>query len=376
MLLPTKNMNTISLYNYYSKALGYRKHSALKIRVKPRQALASVNTKLIEQQQRPQTQIEHRAPENVEKYFIAENQENQEEKMRREETTLTILNKEGFRPSTVKKRNNKVAYTDTKMDTGVKSSNNYIDSKKLLRTKTDPISSHHRNLEPDVFITELNNPLDGINNKTQLTRSLSNLLVAKINKSDPNLDELSQSLLIKNLSDEEFLKILQEYRKSKLLNLEALNKSISKNSSSTTPIISPRTTTTTTTTSATSVINLESQFVQFSSSLNSNSNRSNRTSKARGGDTMNQKASNYYMNYLNNKILDRNSKIFVERFLSTAKKLNDANSKEQLLLDKQRQTKHNSAYVLERNKNNSSNNSNVDKLESMIKVSNFPTFAN
>jgi hypothetical protein len=44
--------NSLSMANVYSDEIGFVKHSAFKIKVRPRQALATVNVKLMEQQQR------------------------------------------------------------------------------------------------------------------------------------------------------------------------------------------------------------------------------------------------------------------------------------------------------------------------------------
>lgn len=114
MLVPnhteTYNMNTISLTNYYPDQIGYRQHSAFKIRVKPRQALASVNTKLMEQYQRPNTKASLHQ-ENIQ-YNTADDYDedktvvNVQKDEAYEQTAheLILLNTQAFRPSTVRKK--------------------------------------------------------------------------------------------------------------------------------------------------------------------------------------------------------------------------------------------------------------------------------
>lgn len=118
MLLPNKNLDTITLFNYYSTALDYRQHSALKIRVKPRQALASVNTKLLEQ--RASRTEQHRAtPPPIyilgdEKRLASnfsrlssgrgERENSAVARKKQDESAVIMLGKDGFRPSTVKRQ--------------------------------------------------------------------------------------------------------------------------------------------------------------------------------------------------------------------------------------------------------------------------------
>lgn len=111
MLLTTaKNVDTLTLLNYYSTEMGYRQHSAFRVRVKPRQAMANINTKLIEQKT-----YQHQQPVSSESQSRSLHAqvdaaaapvhliEDEKNVISEEEKRLLMLNKDGFRPSTVKK---------------------------------------------------------------------------------------------------------------------------------------------------------------------------------------------------------------------------------------------------------------------------------
>ena len=110
-----QNLNTLSLSKYFHDSIDYRKHSALKIRVKPRQALASVNIKLMEQ--RPKTSVYkpnvsyalRSSSNNCEDMNLDEYYEKALSAMTKDELISGIepsgTGKDAFRPSTVRRRN-------------------------------------------------------------------------------------------------------------------------------------------------------------------------------------------------------------------------------------------------------------------------------
>ena len=109
-----QSLNTLSLSKGFQDSIDYRKHSALKIRVKPRQALASVNIKLMEQ--RPKTSTNkpnvsyalRSSSNNCEDINLDEYYEKALSAMTREELMSGIehvgVGKDAFRPSTVKRK--------------------------------------------------------------------------------------------------------------------------------------------------------------------------------------------------------------------------------------------------------------------------------
>ena len=118
------NLNTLSLTKNFQDSIDYRKHSALKIRVKPRQALASVNIKLMEQ--RPKTAVYkpnvsyalRSCSNNCEDVNMDDYYEKALSALAKEElingADLLGSGKDAFRPSTVRRRVNK---TSTESDT-------------------------------------------------------------------------------------------------------------------------------------------------------------------------------------------------------------------------------------------------------------------
>lgn len=116
--------------------------------------------------------------------------------------------------------------------------------------------------------------------------------------------ESIQNLLMKNLTDQEFISVLKEYRKTKRLNLNTISQSVQNTNnitpvpeineelnSSPPPLNSPRTVATT------STINLESQFLDCCSSSSAN-----RLNTAQSRTKLNYP--NYYVNYVNTKMVD------------------------------------------------------------------------
>lgn len=113
----SSNLKTLSLSNYFTETIDYRKHTALKIKVKPRQALASVNIKLLEQQNSSKPNTNRSKSSKNERYIVTNDEEDSDRiitttpsLIQKDESSNNVqdylsANKDAFRPSTVKKRN-------------------------------------------------------------------------------------------------------------------------------------------------------------------------------------------------------------------------------------------------------------------------------
>lgn len=327
MFIPTKNINTISLYNYYSEALGYRKHSALKIRVKPRQALASVNIKLMEQQQRSRTGSSFiRTDEELANAQMKPVSSSREEMMASQTTPtnnstasnddMVQMNSTAFRPSTVKKRiaakqqptNGDIQFIRTKSSFQLVDTTSSSSHLKKQNSTPSP-SSSLQSKESDIDYVKIRR------NKTDLhgMDDFSKLIKPKEMQPSTSTNDITDcDVYIKNLNEQQFLTFLREYRKSaNVINLDKLNKlnlnlnstdnqqqqqqQTSVNSSQNDTLASSRTPSPRSVTASTSIINLATTFATAPGKNKSNSIPSH-------------KSSNYYLNYLNNRMQVKNAK--------------------------------------------------------------------
>lgn len=348
--------------------LGYRKHSAFKVNLRPRLPLATVNTKLMEQQ-RPNTK-----ESNLQEFVIEDDSDRNSNTFNDAENYIDslIANKHRFRPSTVLRRN-KIAEDRSGLPSSRSSSSKsislynrnknvsiypditkslspvVINRKEIKIFKSDQLGPHRQKTqivkenidsetrykessESDIMSpktktdvtnlsngTNLNNSktkldlfkeiYENIHNKERLNHFKQNYHSKKYSLDNMNLGGENIDLMIKNLNEEEFVNLLKEYRKTQELNVNSV---ISKNGNNENQKINSNLR------SSAKIINLKGEFERCSTFANiySHSNR-----RFPPGRKKNQFISNnnekflinanrlpdYFVNYLNNKILVRTS---------------------------------------------------------------------
>ncbi|RMZ99884.1 hypothetical protein BpHYR1_018860 [Brachionus plicatilis] len=347
--------------------LGFRKHSAFRVNLKPRQPLVSVNTKLMEQQ-RPNTK-----ESNLNEFVIEDDSDRNSNTFNEAENYIDslIANKHRFRPSTVLRRTklgddrsglpssrssssksislynrnkNTILYPEitksvspviinrkeikgSKMDQFVSqrqktqvTKENFDSEVKLKetsesdflspKTKTDitalsnGTNFYHSKSKIDLFKEIYGN----LTNKERKNQVKTGFRTKRYLLEDMNLNEENTELLIKNLSEEEFVNLLKEYRKTHELNLNTVvpknkndNEKFNASSKSTAKIINLKGEFERCSTYSNIYTHSSNKFPLFGKKrqLNSNQNESFLINGSRLPD--------YFVNYLNNKILVRKS---------------------------------------------------------------------
>ncbi|CAF0756666.1 unnamed protein product [Brachionus calyciflorus] len=375
MLIPntteTYSMTKISLNNQ-PVDIGFRKHSAFKINVKPRQALVTVNTKLMEQQ-RPNTKVSYSHE------FIIEDDSDKNSNTHQDDSEnyveSSVANKYSFRPSAVLKKNklyedrmplNSSRTSSSKSITLYnrnKNTNVYPDitnsitpillnRREVKNTKSDsPRSTKNKNVfilnddrnenSNDIKIKETSEPnllspktrteisssnsntqniqyqpktksdlfkeiYEDLQNKSKNDRSKSNVRNKPyLPDNHEDLNEEKVDLIIKNLNEEEFVNLLKEYRKTRSFNLNTLLNKVEKaqNENLTNSALK----------STTKIINLKAEFENSSNLTNFYTHSNTRfpsVSPSRNlnkSEIENKRIPEYFVNYLNNKILLKSS---------------------------------------------------------------------
>jgi hypothetical protein len=194
-----QSINTLSLSKYFQDSIDYRTHSALKIRVKPRQALASVNIKLMEQ--RPKTSTNkpnvsyalRSSSNNCEDINLDDYYDKALSAMTREELMAGIehlgVGKDAFRPSTVKRK--------------IKSSTSDDSTIQLANTLNQEKPSSSKAVSFDKNATQVFNDKRILNNLKKMSQQPLDTINIKIrrNKTEMNLAPLRPTS-IKNLTNE------------------------------------------------------------------------------------------------------------------------------------------------------------------------------
>lgn len=181
-----QSVNTLSLSKGFQDSIEYRNHSALKIRVKPRQSLASVNIKLMEQRpktssNRPNVSYALRSSSNnCEDINLDDYYDKALSAMTREELISGVehlgVGKDAFRPSTVK-RKFKSPNEDATLKTAPTSAN-IITQEKTNVSKTVSFDKNATQVFNDKRIlnnlNKMSQPFDTINikirrNKTEMS---------------------------------------------------------------------------------------------------------------------------------------------------------------------------------------------------------------
>lgn len=417
-----------------SSDLGFRKHSAFKVNLRPRIPLAYVNTKLMEQQ-RPNTK-----ESNLNEFAIEDDSDRNSNTFNEAENYIEslIASKHRFRPSTVLKKNkfheersalhnsrssssksislynrnkNISFYPEitkslspvllNRKETKSFKNDQFFISRKKSQVCKENLESEDKLKEPselDLLSPKTKTDITSFSNGTNLNHSKSKLdLFKEIYENIQNKDKKSQlkssfkskryslenihfnddnlELLIKNLNEEEFIDILKEYRKTQEINLDAVISKHKKNNEKF-DLKSK---------SSTKIINLKGEFEQCSTFSNFYTRSSSKFPILKKNQFISSQNENYLINqnrlpdyfikYLNNKVLIRTP----SQNYFTSKNSDSSNDQYSKKLDK---TEIKNDYEITQAISEPSpsiqqdDNTDCQKFPQQLKILNIPTTAN
>lgn len=434
MLIPSTNESQpkISLSNQRSD-FGFRKHSAFKVNLRPRLPLAYVNTKLMEQQ-RPNTK-----ESNLHEFAIEDDSDRNSNTFNEAESYIEslIATKHRFRPSTVLKKNKfsedrsglPSSRSSSSKSISLYNRNKNITFYQEISKSLSPVIMNRKeikNFQNDHYLvgrkksqlckevlenedqlkessvsdllspktkTELTSFSNGTNcskskldlfkeiyehvqNKDKKNQFESRFQSKRYSLENMNLNDDKLESLIKNLNEEEFMSLLKDYRKTQEINLDSVMSKFKKNTEKFK--LNSK--------SSAKIINLKGEFEPCSTFSNIYTRSGNKfpvlekknqfISRQNSNYLINQnRLPNYFINYLNNKILIRAPS---QSYLSN-KNVDSSNNRYSNDLDKTEiKNDYDITQTISEPSPSIQQEDNIDsqKFQQQLKILNIPTTAN